>query len=165
MKRLMNTERSGFAITFEIMMTTLLVALVCSVTTYFAQAFELERFFADVTSSTCVMASRYGGNESNAYKIQVGSNSNIEDTANSMLIYVASHSSGSSSFVHLNGNSNGKYITVSDYPDKNGNVTVRLSYSISPATGLASAFSIKNTVNQSFTLPSIMQSGRLLTGR
>ena len=67
----LDEEREGFAISFEIMMTMFMVALVVSVTVYFAQVFQLERYFADVTSSTCAMASRYGGNESKAYKIQV----------------------------------------------------------------------------------------------
>ena len=44
----LTSDRQGFAISFEIMMTMIMVTLVCSVTAYFAQVFEMERYFADV---------------------------------------------------------------------------------------------------------------------
>ena len=162
MRRILDRERRGFAISLGIMLTYLLVAIVCSVTTYFAQAFEMERFFADVTASTCVMASRYGGSESDAYKIQVGG-STIEETANRMLGYVASKSATSFAVVRP---VNGKYISVSRFPDPQGNVHVELHYSVAPgaARGPASLFSaaFESPIRQSFTLPSLMQNGKLI---
>lgn len=161
MRRILDRERRGFAISLEIMLTYLLVAIVCSVTTYFAQAFEMERFFADVTASTCVMASRYGGSDSRAYKIQVGNDSTIQDTANRMLGFVASKSESSFAVVKP---VNGRYISVSDKPDSEGNVTVSLTYSIAAgaAKGPASLFRFESPVNQAFTLPSLMQDGKLI---
>ena len=162
MRRILDRERRGFAISLEIMLTYLLVAIVCSVTTYFAQAFEMERFFADVTASTCVMAARYGGSNSQAYRIQVGNDSTIEDTANRMLGFVADKSATSFAVVKPGGN--GKYISVSGKPDSDGNVTVSLTYSIAAgaAKGPASLFRFESPVNQTFTLPSLMQDGKLI---
>lgn len=155
----LDEEREGFAISFEIMMTMFMVALVVSVTVYFAQVFQLERYFADVTSSTCAMASRYGGNESKAYKIQVKKGS-IEDNANLQLQYINNTNPG----VALQAVDGGKFISVSDYPDSANNVEVKLSYKLGQIGwgAVANIVSPDNAVVQTFKLPSLMQTGRLI---
>lgn len=159
MKSYLRSDRNGFAISFEIMMTMIMVTLVCSATAYFAQVFEMERYFADVSSSTCVMASRYGGNESKAYKIQVKKGT-IEDNANAQLALINKHAKG----VALQSPGNdGKFITVSDYPDKNNNVKVTVSYKVGNiGWGALVNFVSPGTMQHTFVVPSLMQSGKLI---
>lgn len=174
MNKILNQEREGFAITFEIICTMLLIAAISSLTIYFVQVMELERYFADVTSSTCSMASRYGGSESMAYKIQVSQRSgggngvgkaNIQDNANYQLAYV-----NSKYRAIYNANVlepvNGKYITVSNYPDENGNVRVSLNYRIGGCSWgkLVNVMAGPATINQTFDMPSLMQRGKLVSG-
>ena len=156
----MDGDRGGFAISFEICMTMLIVAFVASVTIYFAQVFELQRYFADVTASTCTMASRYGGNESTAYKIQVGQGS-IEDNANLMLSYLNNQNE---SVAFQTVDSSGKFISVSDYPDDNGNVQVSMAYKLGNIGwgALANIVSPSGTITMSFELPSLIQTGKLI---
>ncbi len=156
---LINKERCGFAISFEIILTMLMVTFVVSATTYFSQVFELERYFADVASSTCAMASRYGGNNSNAYRIQVAQGS-IADNANAQLAYINSHNK----FVALKPiGSSGRFISVSEEPDSANNVTVTLAYRVGgiqwgALTALISPGEMKNT----FVVPSLVQMGKLI---
>ena len=174
MKNVLNQEREGFAVTFEIILTMLLIAAISSLTIYFVQVMELERYFADVTASTCSMASRYGGSESTAYKIQVsqrasGGNgvgkANIQDNANYQLAYVNSKYKAI-----YNANVlepvDGKYITVSSYPDANGNVQVRLQYRIGGCSwgSLLNVMAGPATIDQTFNMPSLMQRGKLVSG-
>lgn len=156
----LDEDRGGFAISFEICMTMLIVAIVASVTIYFAQVFELQRYFADVTASTCTMASRYGGNESNAYKIQVGKGS-IEDNANLLLEYLNSQNE---SIAFQTVGSDGKFITVADYPDSNGNVQVAMCYELGDIGwgAVADIVSPSNAISMSFELPSLVQTGKLI---
>lgn len=156
-------DRHGFAISYEICMTMFLTAVVVCVTIYFAQVFQMQRYFADVTSSTCVMASRYGGNDSKAYQIQVGTNTTIEDNANAQLHYIQDMNDNVRFDAVGDG---GKYITVSNKPDANGMVHVKMNYrlgdigwkalqdivSVTPAEGIV----------QEFDLPTLMQKGLLL---
>lgn len=155
----LNEQRKGFAITFEIMLTMLLVTIVTSATVYFAQVFETERYFAEVASSTCVMASRYGGNDSNAYKIQVRRGT-IADTANRHLAYINSVNKA----IELRSpNGDGKFISVSNYPDANNNVTVTVEYKIG-GIGWAQLADILHPLEMrhTFVVPSLMQSGKLI---
>lgn len=155
----LNSDRDGFAISFEIMMTMIMVTLVCSVTAYFAQVFETERYFADVASSTCIMASRYGGNSSKAYKIQVNKGT-IADNANKQLEYINSRNS---SISISPAGSDGKYIYVSSYPDSNNNVTVSISYKLGNiGWGALASLVSPGSMRHTFTVPSLMQSGMLI---
>lgn len=162
MSNLLNSERKGFAITFEIMMCMVLFAFVCSVTIYFAEVFQTERYFADVTSSTCQEAVRYGGNASRAYRIQV-KDTDIETNANRQLAYL-NGAHGGKGYILSSVGGDGRYIDVSDYPDAHGNVTVRLQFQIGDYGwgNLARAFGAGGTVRQEISLPTLMQTGRLI---
>lgn len=155
----LTSDRQGFAISFEIMMTMIMVTLVCSVTAYFAQVFEMERYFADVSASTCVMASRYGGNDSKAYKIQVNKGT-IEENANAQLALINANSKG----VALQSpNGDGRYISVSNFPDKNNNVTVSVSYKLGNiGWGRLASIVSPGVMTHTFVIPSLMQSGKLI---
>lgn len=155
----LDRDRQGFAISFEIMMTMIMVTLVCSVTAYFAQVFEMERYFADVSASTCVMASRYGGNDSKAYKIQVKKGT-IEDNANAQLALINSHCKNVS-LVSPDGN--GKFISVSSFPDSNNNVSVAVSYKLGNiGWGRLVNIVSPGTITHRFVVPSLMQTGKLI---
>lgn len=88
----LDKERKGFAITFEIMMVSLLLVFAVSVIIYFCEVMNTQRFFYDVTTSTCTAASRYGGDNSRAYQFQTREDSGhgqyrgtISDNANKYL--------------------------------------------------------------------------------
>lgn len=163
-KSYLNQERCGFAITFEICLTIMLTAAVSLTMAYFVNAFQIQRYFADVTASTCTMASRYGGNSSKAYQIQVKRGS-IQSNANAQLAYINSKST----LVHLVPGAGGQYITVSEHPDANNCVTVKLSYRLAhiggytdPTNNYTGAYDAGDRdITQTFKLPSLMQSGRL----
>lgn len=157
----LNKERGGFHISFEIIACMMLFAAVVFVTIYFTELFETERYFANVTSSTCQMACRYGGNNSKAYAVQV-KNGTIEDNANYQLRYIQSQQANSknkgANLVPING----KYISVSDEPASDGTITVRLSYKLGDhgLSWVLQKFG-NGQVNQEFKLPTLMQSGKL----
>lgn len=159
MKNFLLSERTGFAISFEICLSMLLLTVVTSVTLYFVQVFETERFFADVTASTCTLASRFGGNDSMAYRIQVKKGT-ISQNANKQLHYINSLSNQ----VKLVPMSGSDFITVSSKPDANNMVTVHLAYKVGKISWgkLVNIVSPKNGIEQTFRLPSLMQNGSLV---
>ena len=177
MKNYVNQERNGFAISYEICMCLMLFAVVVPMTIYFAELFETERYFANVTSATCQMASRFGGNNSKAYQIQVGKDAGtISQNANTQLLYIQNRQAAASKtktssgdvdysgamLVPQNGN---EYITVSD-PDSDGNIEVKLSYRLgSHGWGTVGQWATGNNaqVTQTFKLPTLMQSGKLMS--
>jgi hypothetical protein len=155
-------NRSCFAISFELMLSMVLLVWVCSVTIYFAQVFQTERYFADVTASTCTLAARYGGDYSKVYQLQTGADS-ISSNANAQLAYLDT--------LGTSGNRDGLFdanITVSpEKPDSSGTVNVTLTYKLKTwATGSMSFLEKLGlggkTITQSFELPSLVQSGKLL---
>lgn len=169
LKEYLGRERNGFVITFELMMAMLFVVVVASASVYLTKSLELERYVANVTATTCNMAARYGGNASKAYQVQVNKDGNvgtIEDNANAQIAVVNERfSQFGVSFV----NDGGKIISVSDYPDSNGNVRVRVSYQVSSDTSYWGHMvnviqSVDGSVGRTmeFYMPSLMQNGKLL---
>lgn len=172
LKATANDERPGFAITFEIMMVTLLAATVISIIIYFIEVMNVERFFFDVTASTCTAASRYGGDKSRAYYFQVESNNNgsikhaktISENADLFLSSIAARSdreTGGYVFDPVDG----RYIIVSDAPDENGYVTVQLQYRLGKYGWGAIAERLipdGGNIVHTIQLQTLMQSGALL---
>lgn len=169
-------ERTGFAVTFEIILTMLLIAAVSSCTIYFVQVMELERFFADVTASTCTMAARYGGSDSIAYRIQVSERvdvpngtgidqATIQENANRQMKYVSSKSKSyySADLLVPSEAGGGDYIYVSPMVDANNYVHVNLKYKIGGCSwgSIINLIAGPTTVEQSFDMPSLMQRGKL----
>ena len=152
----LESDRKSFAISFELMLSMLLLVWVCSVTIYFAQVFQTQRYFADVTASTCTMAARYGGNDSRVYQLQVGGGT-IQDNAQKQLDYL--NNAGGNKF-------NAKIRVTPQKPDSSGKVKVVLTYKLNTWEGGSMQFLEVlglggKQMTQTFELPSLVQSGKL----
>ena len=155
----LKTERKGFAISFEIMMTMLLVTVMTTMTLYVVELYQTQRYFSDVTSATCTMAARYGGNDSKAYRIQVPNGGTIQQNAQNQLDFL--NTNGASS------NSGGLFdaeIYVANHPDDQGNVRVELEYNLKDYgwVGYAKQLGLfGERIKQTFEIPSLVQNGKL----
>lgn len=160
MPKILKTERKGFVISFEVMLTSILVCVFVSVLVYFAAVLQTKKYFANVASATCTMAARYGGNSSQAYAAQVNSGT-ISDNANKQIAYILSHTSRFS----VLGAPDGKFISVSEEPDEAGYVHVSLQYQYEKFGWgqFADAFS-PGLITQNFSVPTLINSGKLTSG-
>lgn len=158
MKKIYKTKRKGFVITFEVMLTSFIVCVALSLLVYFAQVLQTKKYFANVAAATCTMAARYGGNASNAYNVQVNSGT-IADNANKQIKYMVDHTTR---YTVLSA-PGGRYISVSDYPDANGNITVSLSYQYEKFGWgqFAEKFS-PGLITQNFSVPTLIYTGKLI---
>lgn len=173
----LTSERSGFAITFEVMMVSLLLSLVITVLIFFVQTLNTQRFFYNVTAATCTAAARYGGNDSQAYAFQVqqstGKTGTIEGTANAFLTSVAKIP-GSENLYILEPTASGKYITVNSVNDEKFReqniVTVEMKYKLGNY-GIGNLINSwgavfgdwgNNETTHHIELPSLMQYGKLV---
>lgn len=157
----LESDRRSFAISFELMLSMLLLVWVCSVTIYFAQVFQTQRYFADVTASTCTMAARYGGNYSRVYQLQVGGGT-IQDNANKQLQYLNTRANPN----HRDGLFDANITVSPQTPDGSGKVKVVLTYKLkSWGSGSMKALEVLGLggkeITQTFELPSLVQRGRL----
>lgn len=172
----LSEKRKGFAITFEIMMVGLLVVFACLTIVYFTEVMNTQRFMYDLTASTCTAASRYGGDKSKAYEFQVRQDnprstaSSISENANMYITAVnevqASITHNNQEFIFVGGGDQGQFITVSPEPE-GGYVWVELSFRFGHH-GFGSIAEQLLPEGQTMTyriyLPTLMQSGELLSG-
>lgn len=160
----LKNDRAGFAITFEIMLTVLLVVTFMTNTVFFTTLYETQRYFADVTSSTCTMVARYGGNDSAAYKVQVANGGDIMQNAQAQLNQI----NGSSKFEpHIYVSKQVGTTAKSGGSCKEGYVQVILEYklnqnSLGPWSFLSSYGLLGRECVQTFEIPSLVQKGKLI---
>ena len=161
LKNYLTQDRAGFAISFELMLATELIVLMLVVSVFLMKTYEQEKYFAQVTTATCDMVARYGGNSSKAYKVQVGNGGDIRQNAEAILKKINENSkqgNKSSGF-------NAVFTEISNYPDNEGNVkvTLRYSYSDNGLPGVMNALGLNNSVRTiSVKVPSLVQNGRLV---
>lgn len=68
MKKLMNDEHSGFAVTLEVICTLVIVTMFVIMTTYILGVMNVQRYMNTAMTSAAAEASRWGGNYTDAYK-------------------------------------------------------------------------------------------------
>lgn len=153
LKNYLTQDRAGFAISFELMLATELIVMLLITSVFLMKTYEQEKYFAQVTTATCDMVARYGGNSSKAYKVQVGNGGDIRGNAEKLLQAVNG------------GGFNAKFTNISDYPNSNGDVNVTLTYSLID-NGLPEAMSAVGLTGYvktiSVTIPSLVQNGKLI---
>ena len=145
-----NKEKHGFTATFEIMLLALLVTLFIGYIVYAVTLYNQKRYFSMVATNTCIEASRYGGNNSKAYKLEVDTNKSIADNANAALQKATVPGFNAT-------------ISVSDINYSTDMVNVVLTYNFlsgnqwwDTVTGLGGSRSV------SVSVPSLVQYGKLL---
>lgn len=158
-----NKEHAGFAVTFEVMFTLVLITTFLSFTLYFLRVMDVQRFMNTVMTSTAEQASRWGGVNSTAYKKNI-SNTPLLTTAQNQLNYIARDFNP----------------IITGSPNKIANnddlITIKITYKLPPIFNTMSKVygfdsnsasyenlgSQLNDMSMQISVHSIMESGKLL---
>jgi len=89
MKKLLNEEHQGFAITLEVMAALFMFTMFTTVILYTIRVMNTDRYMNTILTSTAASASRWGGTNTAAYARNVNSTQNLLTLANQQLAIVA----------------------------------------------------------------------------
>lgn len=153
-------EHAGFAVTLEVLVTLVMMFTFLIMTLYFLRVMDVQRYMNTVMTSTAAQASRWGGVNSNAYRVNV-STTPLITTAQQQLQYVASDFNpvitGSPNKITYNGQK----------------ITIKIKYSLpsvfstaskvySPSSGSYDMYTKTRNMSMSVSVNSIMEAGKLL---
>lgn len=149
-------EHGGFAITLEVMATLVMITIFLSFNLYILRVMNVQRYMNTVLTSTASEASRWGGVNTNAYKLAIGTEESLLGTAQKQLENVAGdfepEISGEPSSITTNG-------------DK---ITITIKYHLPDVFSTMSHVGSYNMYNKTkdhtltISVNSIMNSGSLL---
>lgn len=88
MKRILMEKHQGFAMTLEVLATLFMLTVLINLTLYNIRVMNVQRYFNTILTSTAAQASRWGGTDTNAYRVNV-SNENLLSIARRQLVEVA----------------------------------------------------------------------------
>lgn len=146
----MQKERPAFVVTFEVVLLIAFVVMAIVYLVYCSTLYQQKRYFSTVAMNTCIQAARYGGDNSRAYKLEVGTASNISTNANKALERALAPGFNA-------------HITVSDISATTDIVYVTLTYNFKSGNQALDAFTgLGETRTVTCGIPSLVQYGKLL---
>lgn len=75
--KLLNKEHVGYAITFEVIATLGILTLFVVMTMYILRVMNTQRYMNSICMSTAMMASKYGGTDTTAYRVNIDKNTSL----------------------------------------------------------------------------------------
>lgn len=145
MKKFFNRERKGYAITFEVLITIVLMTMFLNATTWVLTTINTQRFINTTLISTAVSIAKWGGTNSKAYAVNGVSEDLIKTSQTYLNKYAPSFN------VKIKGEP--KVITPS-----NNEVSCSVEWTYPKIFGIQ----ISNRQSKTIKLEGIMQPGSLL---
>lgn len=154
--RLSNEEHDGFAISLEVLVTLVSITTFITFTLFFLQVMNVQRYMNTVLTSTAIQAAKYGGTDTNAYRINVSNSKPLMTSAQEALNLYASP---------YNPRISGSPTKITN---ANQNITIVLTYSLpSPFSqfgpgGDATIYNTIKNMRMVVTVESVMDPGGAL---
>lgn len=159
MKNILNQKHKGFAMTLEVLATLFMLTVLVNLTLYNIRVMNVQRYFNTILTSTAAQASRWGGVNTRAYKVNVLAIDLLSD-AKSELVKVAPDYSPNITGTPDKIKSNSEKITITIYYRLPS--VFSTNSKVSSLSGSQVDMYNGNTKTMSISVHSIMESGNLL---